>query len=179
MSFRKTDHISYRKPGANRLEDGVLVIPLRQTWEGKFSFRSSDGTIIRDVPIDSAEWTAGHLWQIGTAVGLHTRYPWYTRSPEILAMIQLRIRFEEEESPIPPPAETEDERRARTARETAREARRQALRDTIEKATSELADLREALFVVKPSVVTILRRYETDLVEFLQLHNLRLRVFGE
>ena len=103
MSFRKTDHISYRKPGVNRLEDCVLVIPLRQRWEGKFSFRSAGESIIRDVPTDSAEWTAGHLFQIGTAIGLHARYPWYTRSPELVAMIQSRIRFEEGEPATPPP----------------------------------------------------------------------------
>ena len=180
MSFRKDDHISYRKPGANRLEDGILVIPRRQTWNGKFSFRSSEGAIIRDVPIDSAEWTAGHLWQLGTALGIHgQRYPWYTRSPEILSMIQPRIRFEEDEPTVAPPPETEDERRARTARETAREARRQALRDSIEKTMAELADLREALFVVKPSVVAVLRQRETDLVELLRLHNSQLRAYGE
>ena len=180
MSYRKADHISYRKPGANRLEEGILVIPRRQTWDGKFSFRfGSDGTIVRDVPIKSDEWTAKQIWQLGMALGIHgPRYPWYSRSPELVSKIRLRIRFETDETVAPPPRESESERRTRTAREAEQEAQRQALRASIETNAAELADLREAMFVVKPSVVAVLRRREDDLVELQRLYNSMMRALN-
>lgn len=174
--YRKTDHISYRKPGANRIEEGVLVIPALQVWDGYFSFRSASGDILRDVPIDATEWSSYEMSALGTAIGLNTRRSW--NPGEIRAHLQSHIHFEGSPPEVAPPPETEAERQARTARETAKETRKNTLRTAITTHLAELEDIEEALFVVKPSVVKFLRQAKTTLLESMEIYTRELMVLN-
>ncbi len=161
--YRRLDHVSFRKPGANRIEGGILMVPVQQTWEDYFSVRSGEGAILFSLHKDLSRCSMGDLYKLGAAIGLDTRvYPWPSRvngeyrhnKEELLELLNSRIHFEEISTA--PKAETEAYRRAESARLAVREATRNAILGELRLQTQELTDIEEALGLVKPSLYQIL-----------------------
>ena len=165
--YRKTDHISYRKPGPNRIVDGILIIPGEQTYEEYFSFRAADGQIIRDMPIDITKIGNNGLRILIDAIGLRTNVRYWDRAYRehvVLPLIQDHLHIEDAAYIVA----------AQLAREERAATRRTELAALIATLSAELADLEEAFYIVKPSVFTILAPRIAALKAEIAVHNARL-----
>ncbi len=164
--YRKTDHISYRKPGPNRIVDGILIIPAEQTYEGHFSFRAADGQIIREMPIDISKINNNGLRLLIDAIGLTTnvRYWALHREHVVLPLVQEHLHIEDDAYIVA----------AQLAREERLATRRTELDALIVRLTAELADLEEAFYIVKPTVFAVLAPRIAALKAEIAVHNARL-----
>ena len=165
--YRKADYISYRKPGPNRIVDGILIIPAEQLYAEYFSFRAADGQIIREMPIDISKVTHDGLWMLVDAIGLTAdRSKWnreyYDRVVRPLVQEHLHI---EDAAYI---------EAARLAREERVARQRTELETLIATLSAELADLEEAFYWVKPAVSVLLVPRINALKAEIAVHNARL-----
>jgi len=165
--YRKADYISYRKPGPNRIVDGILIIPVEQLYEEYFSFRAADGQIIREMPIDITKMTTAELWMLVDAIGLTAdRSKWnseyYDRVVRPLVQEHLHIK----DAAYIMAAQLAREERAATGR--------RELTALIATLSTELADLEEAFYIVKPTVFALLAPRIAALKAEIAVHNARL-----
>ena len=167
--YRKADHISYRKPGPNRIVDGILIIPEKQLYEEYFSFRAADGQIIREMPIDISKVTNDGLLMLVNAIGLTVDRGRWIREREyhervVRPLVQEHLHIEDV-------AYIEA---ARLAREERVARQRTELETLIATLSAELADLEEAFYWVKPAVSALLVPRITALKAEIAVHNARL-----
>jgi len=165
--YRKADHISYRKPGPNRIVDGILIIPAEQLYEEYFSFRAADGQIIREMPIDISKMTRDGLLMLVDAIGLTAdRSKWnreyYDRVVRPLVQEHLHI---EDDAYI---------EAAQLAREERAVTQRTELEALIATLSAELADLEEVFYIVKPTIFALLLPRIAALKAEIGVHNARL-----
>lgn len=146
---RKEDRHSYKKPGPNRIVDGVLIIPAEQKYEDCFSFRSAEGVVISDMPIDITKISNRGLLYLLDTIGLRIGANFYSRQfrEEALPLVQRHLHIE---------------------------AARIALTTTITTLSGELADLEEAFYAVKPAVFAVLAPRIAALKTEIAVHNARL-----
>lgn len=165
--YRKTDHISYRKPGPNRIVDGILIIPVEQIYEEYFSFRAADGQIIREMPIDITKIGNNGLRLLIDAIGLTTNRRYWDREYRVLVvlpLVQEHLHIENAEYIVA----------AQLAREERVVTRRTELEALIATLSTELADLEEAFYIVKPTVFALLVPRIAALKAEIAVHNARL-----
>ena len=165
--YRKADHISYRKPGPNRIVNGILIIPEKQLYEEYFSFRAADGQIVREMPIDISKMTTGELCMLVNAIGLTTdRRVWnreyYDRV--IRPLVQEHLHIEDDAYIVA----------AQLAREERVATRRRELNALIATLSAELADLEETFYIVKPTIFALLMPRIAALKAEIAVHNARL-----